>query len=92
MFSEKDEVDLTAQVIMEAFDKNKDGQLSKKEFTNGLRGADPKSKVGKQVRVISMSIADTSVLNQRHKSSSFANLASLVAAHRDLWHKLEVQE
>ncbi|GMH79175.1 hypothetical protein TL16_g08058 [Triparma laevis f. inornata] len=32
-----------------SFDTNKDGALSKKEFTNGLRGADPKSTVGKQL-------------------------------------------
>ena len=49
MRSSQDEVDLTAQIIMGAFDTNKDGELSKKEFTNGLRGVDPKSKVGKQL-------------------------------------------
>ncbi|GMI11057.1 hypothetical protein TrLO_g10692 [Triparma laevis f. longispina] len=49
MFTDKDEVTLTSNIIMESFDTNKDGALSKKEFTNGLRGADPKSTVGKQL-------------------------------------------
>jgi len=49
MFAEDSEVVITAKVIMDAFDTNRDGELSKKEFTNGLRSVDPKSKVGKHL-------------------------------------------
>ena len=49
MFAGEDEIVITSKIIMDTFDINNDGVLSKKEFTNGLRGVDPKSKVGKHL-------------------------------------------
>ena len=44
-----DEITATATMIMKAFDVNKDGVLSKKEFTSGLKKADPSSELGKHL-------------------------------------------
>ncbi len=49
VFGTEDDIQISAKLIMDSFDKNKDGVLSKREFTNGLRGVDPKSKTGKKL-------------------------------------------
>ena len=49
LFADADEVTLTSNLIMSSFDTNKDGVLSKKEFTNGLRRLDPTSSVSKNL-------------------------------------------